>query len=1170
MYPDVADTGLDPWHHYVLSGKKDGRDNGLHPKDGMFFAEGYLEMYPDVVQSGLDPWHHYVLVGKQEGRDNGLHPKDDMFFAEGYLEMYPDIAKTGIDPWHDYVLAGKSKGRDNGLHPKGDMFFVEGYLEIYPDIEEAGIDAWHHYVLFGKKEGRDCGLHPKEDSFFPEGYLEMYPDVAKSGFDPWHHYAMHGKKEGRDNGLHPGDNQFFREGYLEMYPDAAESGINPWRHYVLTGSKEGRDNGLHPKDELFFAEGYLEMYPDVVAAGIEPWHHYILSGKAEGRDNGQHPSADQFFPEGYLEMYPDVSGSSAELWHHYVLLGKPEGRDNGLHPDDKLFFPEGYLINYPDVKSTGMDPWKHYVLYGKAEGRNSGFSDYIFRILGHENEVVKTIYLAANHSHRNSGKILLIGHDFSVTGAPLSLLYIARIFRKDGYSVDIAVKDESHIKNEIYIYDGLGSDVFLLPNSAECFDGAEKIVRNYDFVVINTVVMGAYAALCRKMNVPHIWFVREDLPSIQGFFDTIPGCRKNFFDDWDNILCVSRYVSERLNHEYKINCRYINNFINDIKFPAAPANNRSKKNESHAKRTFAIVGSVDRRKAQESAIAAFMTISATPGYKEKWKLLLIGSYGNFCADPALGNKLLTVSRNVPDIVWCGQVTERKWELFSTADFFIVPSLEEASSRVAIEAAMLGKPVICTSHVGAKYLTENNAGFIFEPGNIAELRKIIQKCLDMSDGEYIRMSRQVRLNYEETSTPAVYHKALTAAVKDAVGRCHPEMPSSEKYNSSISLRSLGSGRNAFCFDRLEHFRFEYINFADFGSSEKSEDDLHSDKDIEEQNSEVGVVIPVFNGADRLKVLIPLLFRNTDLPHKFVFVDDCSDKETEAFLTESVRGRDDCILIRNNINLGFVKSANRGAEKALESCSSFVILDPDTEVPSGWLGRMMRPIMEDETISSVMPLSNECGIFSFPFPDKTDRNNDFIREFGVDNINEAIKNSCVRGVFDIPSCNSFCLAISGKVWKKIGGLNEELFGSWQAACEEWGLRAGMDGFRNVQIANLCVAHHKSCTAEAKDEDGSAAREIISVMFPSYESRLQSFAREYPLSGSIISIYLSLAKMHGYKAELFADSAGFKARMAGEDGILVLRTQNVTKLAVRLLGETVLVGNVRNLDRTGIFDA
>jgi hypothetical protein len=134
------------------SGSKEPR------KEELFFPEGYLEMYKDVARAGADPWRHYVLYGKKEGRDNGLHPDGRMFFPEGYLEMYPDAALSGLDPWHHYVLKGKKEGRDNGLHPGEDLFFAEGYLELYPDVARSKADPWRHYVLHGKAEGRDSGL----------------------------------------------------------------------------------------------------------------------------------------------------------------------------------------------------------------------------------------------------------------------------------------------------------------------------------------------------------------------------------------------------------------------------------------------------------------------------------------------------------------------------------------------------------------------------------------------------------------------------------------------------------------------------------------------------------------------------------------------------------------------------------------------------------------------------------------------------------------------------------------------------------------------------------------------------------------------------------------------------------------------------------------------------
>lgn len=271
---------------------------------------------------------------------------------------------------------------------------------------------------------------------------------------------------------------------------------------------------------------------------------------------------------------------------------------------------------------------------------------------------------------------------------------------------------------------------------------------------------------------------------------------------------------------------------------------------------------------------------------------------------------------------------------------------------------------------------------------------------------------------------------------------------------------------------------------------------------------------------------------------------------------------------------MQSTNRGAEKALESCGNFVMLNQDTEVPSGWLSRLMKPIFEDETISSVTPLSNACNIFSFPFFGKREKNHDFLRKFGLEGINQAIRSSAVSGCIDIPTGHGFCMAISGKVWRKIGGLNAALFGRGYGEENEWSQRAELDGYRNVLATSLFVAYHHydrgSFTNEERKTNISSALQIISVMFPSYESRVQDFLREYPSAGAIASIYLSLARQQGYKAEIFTEPSPFLDRLSGDDGIFVLKAKSITKLAVRLLGETILVGNARNLDSTGIFDA
>lgn len=641
-----------------------------------------------------------------------------------------------------------------------------------------------------------------------------------------------------------------------------------------------------------------------------------------------------------------------------------------------------------------------------------------------------------------------------------------------------------------------------------------------------------------------------------------------FFDDCENIICVSKLVTDGLYSKYGINFKYINNFIKDIN--PAMVGDISEKEDVFVKRvkTFAVVGPVETRKSQETAVAAFLSISVSPRYKGKWKLFFIGRSGQQANEPRLGMKLESVTKNIHDIVWCGQVTENKWELFKSIDFFIVPSLEESSSKVVIEAAMLGKPVITTTHVGAKYLAENNGGFLFEPGDTASLRNLITRCLDMTGDEYMNMSRRIRANYEKTSSLPIYHKALSSSISDALKRFNAEPGIADGFgDSDISLRAMGSGRNVFCSSKFAYFKFANFEHLVKQSATVTSADSARAKHV----SYVGVVVPVFNGLRHLKVLLPSLFKNTDLPHKFIFVDDCSDAETADFLTDSLKARHDCILLRNDNNLGFVRSINKGADKALESCSNFVMLNSDTEVPSGWLGRLMKPIFENEEISSVTPMSNRATIFSYPFFffDAGDKNDLFLKKFGLEGINKAIRNSAIAEYIDIPTGHGFCMAVSGKAWKEIGGLNAELFGRGYGEENEWSLRAALSGFRNVLVPTLYVAHHDngSFSSEEKQKNCASAQEILSV-YPKYRKAVDNFKREQPQSDSVASILISLALQAGYKPELFADQEPFVRRMSGKDGIFILNTADSQKVSIKLLGQTILIGNCKGLEKTGIF--
>ena len=71
LYPDVANAKFDPYQHYQIHGKNEGR---IWPacrgeeQDCEKAKSQYYKLYPDVYNAGANAWTHYQTYGFKEGR----------------------------------------------------------------------------------------------------------------------------------------------------------------------------------------------------------------------------------------------------------------------------------------------------------------------------------------------------------------------------------------------------------------------------------------------------------------------------------------------------------------------------------------------------------------------------------------------------------------------------------------------------------------------------------------------------------------------------------------------------------------------------------------------------------------------------------------------------------------------------------------------------------------------------------------------------------------------------------------------------------------------------------------------------------------------------------------------------------------------------------------------
>ena len=109
------------------------------------------------------------------------------------------------------------------------------------------------------------------------------------------------------------------------------------------------------------------------------------------------------------------------------------------------------------------------------------------------------------------------------------------------------------------------------------------------------------------------------------------------------------------------------------------------------------------------------------------------------------------------------------------------------------------------------------------------------------------------------------------------------------------------------------------------------------------NQVDVVIPVYNGLEFLNRLFATI-THTAIPIRYIIVDDCSPDPRVLPLLEAFKNEhaNNCLLIKNDVNLGFVKSVNVGLSL---SQGHVVLVNTDTELPDHWLERLIQPIIQE---------------------------------------------------------------------------------------------------------------------------------------------------------------------------------------------------------------------------------
>lgn len=256
--------------------------------------------------------------------------------------------------------------------------------------------------------------------------------------------------------------------------------------------------------------------------------------------------------------------------------------------------------------------------------------------------------------------------------------------------------------------------------------------------------------------------------------------------------------------------------------------------------------------------------------------------------------------------------------------------------------------------------------------------------------------------------------------------------------------------------------------------------------------IDVVVPVYNAPHDVRLCVASVLANLRPDVRLVLIDDASpDPGVGAFFAElEASAHPQVTLLRNDINLGFTGTANRGM---LLSRADVILLNSDTIVTPGWLDAIMHCVATDPTVGTITPFSNNAEILSFP---RFLEDNPWPAGADPAPVALAMAQMAVPSYPDIPTGVGFCMFVRRAMLDDVG-VFDMAFGRGYGEENDLCVRAARRGWRNVLADNAFVVHTgaRSFTVE---KQALCARniEILLEHHPHYNDMVRDYIAADPL--------------------------------------------------------------------------
>ena len=283
----------------------------------------------------------------------------------------------------------------------------------------------------------------------------------------------------------------------------------------------------------------------------------------------------------------------------------------------------------------------------------------------------------------------------------------------------------------------------------------------------------------------------------------------------------------------------------------------------------------------------------------------------------------------------------------------------------------------------------------------------------------------------------------------------------------------------------------------------------------QNTTIDVIIPIYDGfQETQKCIESILKSHNKTDYRVILINDKSPSKDIIQYLHNLPEYDNIILLHNTINIGFTGTVNRGM--MLSKNNDVILLNSDTEVPDGWIDRLVYHAYSADNIGSVTPFSNNGTICSYP---NLPGSSNLPSTQSLASLDEVVKKVNSGRSVELPTAVGFCMYIRRDCLNEVGFFDAETFGRGYGEENDFCMRASKKGWRHIIAADLFIYHAGEVSFGGDSAPGKEkASTIIRSLYPYYDNLVADFVRRDPLSPYRISITAGILRCSKKPVVLF----------------------------------------------------